>query len=119
MNNPDTAHQLDAEAVAAEVVYTMTNTQPSCSGRGESDRIPNTFREAMVLPQVPSWKAVLTMKGAVLYSNVMLELGCDKSFGSVPLYIDNTSPATAPTVLTQSASPSGTFRARAVGRGQD
>ena len=28
----DTAHQLDTEAVAAEVTYTMTNTQPSCSG---------------------------------------------------------------------------------------
>ena len=29
---PDTARQLDAEAIAAEVAYTRTNTQPSCSG---------------------------------------------------------------------------------------
>ena len=47
----DTAHQLDAEAVTAEVAYTMTNTQPSCSGGGESDRVPNTFKEAMGLPE--------------------------------------------------------------------
>ena len=40
----DIEHQLDAEAVAAEVAYTMTNTQPSCLGEGESDRIPNTAR---------------------------------------------------------------------------
>ena len=31
-DTPDTAHQLDAEAVPAEVAYTRTNTQPSCSG---------------------------------------------------------------------------------------
>ena len=30
----DTAHQLDDKAIAAEVAYTMTNTQPSCSGGG-------------------------------------------------------------------------------------
>ena len=40
----DIEHQLDAEAVAAEVTYTMINTQPSCLGEGESDRIPNTAR---------------------------------------------------------------------------
>ena len=38
-DTPDTAHQLDAEAVHAEVAYTRTNTQPSCSERGESDRV--------------------------------------------------------------------------------
>ena len=34
-DTPDIAHQLYAEAVATEVAYTMTNTQPSCSERGE------------------------------------------------------------------------------------
>ena len=34
--------------------------------------------------------AALIME-AVFCSNMMLELGLDKSFGSVPLYIDNTS----------------------------
>ena len=36
-DTPDTAYQLDAEAVPAEVAYTRSNTQPSCSGVGESD----------------------------------------------------------------------------------
>ena len=35
--------------------------------------------------------AALAMKEAVFCSNTMLELGFDKSFGSVPLHIDNTS----------------------------
>ena len=35
--------------------------------------------------------AALAMKEAVFCSNIMSELGFDKSFGSVPLYIDNTS----------------------------
>ena len=47
----DAAHQLYAEVVAAELVYTMTNTQPSCSEGREWDRVPNTFKEAMGLPQ--------------------------------------------------------------------
>ena len=55
-DTPDTAHQLDAEAVPAEVAYTRTNTQPSCSGGGESDRVPNTFKETMGLPQAARWK---------------------------------------------------------------
>ena len=38
-NTPDTAQQLDAEAVSAEVAYTRSNTQPSCSGGGELDRV--------------------------------------------------------------------------------
>ena len=50
-------HQLDVEVVAAEVAYTMTNTQSSCSGGGESNRVPNTFKEAMDFPQAMRWKA--------------------------------------------------------------
>ena len=46
-NTPDTAHQLDAEEVPAEVAHTRTNTPPSCSGGGESDRVPNIFKEVM------------------------------------------------------------------------
>ena len=46
-DTPDTARQLDAEAVSAEVAYTRTNTQPSCSGGGESDGVPNIFKEGM------------------------------------------------------------------------
>ena len=47
-DTPDTAHQLDAEAVSAEVAYTRTNKQPSCSGGGEWDLVPNIFKEGMV-----------------------------------------------------------------------
>ena len=46
-DTPDTAQQHDAEAVPAEVDYTRTNTQLSCSGGGESDRVPNIFKEGM------------------------------------------------------------------------
>ena len=35
--------------------------------------------------------AALTIKEAVFCSNMMLELGFKEGFGSVPLYIDNTS----------------------------
>ena len=35
--------------------------------------------------------AALTMKEAALCSNMMLDLGFKEGFGSVPLYIDNTS----------------------------
>ena len=34
--------------------------------------------------------AALAMKEAVFSSNIMLELGFNESFGSVPLYVDNT-----------------------------
>ena len=34
----------------------MTNTQPSCSGGRESDRIPRTLNEAIGLPQAARWK---------------------------------------------------------------
>ena len=50
-DTPDIAHQLHAEAVPIEVAYTRTNTQPSCSGERESDRVPNTFKEAMTGPR--------------------------------------------------------------------
>ena len=43
---------------------------------------------------------------AVFCSNMMLELGFDKRFGSVPLYVDNTS-ATVLTFLAQSISHGG------------
>ena len=46
-DTPDTAHHFDAEATPDEIAYTRTNTQPSCLGGGESDRVPNTFKETM------------------------------------------------------------------------
>ena len=61
-DTPDTAHQLDAETVPVEVAYTRPNTQPSCSGGGESDRVPNTFKEAVGLPQAAHWKTASDKK---------------------------------------------------------
>ena len=57
-DTPDSVHQLDAQVAAAEVTFTMTNTQPSCSRGGETDRISNTFKEAVRLTQAARWKAV-------------------------------------------------------------
>ena len=74
MDTPDTAHQLDAKVVVAEVAYTMTNTQPSCSGGGESDRILNTFKEAMDLPQAPRLKEALNKDIASLENYVVFGL---------------------------------------------
>ena len=73
-DTPDTAHQLDAEAVAAEVAYTKTNTQPSCSGGGESDRVPSTFKEAMGLPQAARWKTASDKEIASLEKHGVFDL---------------------------------------------
>ena len=55
----------------------------------------------------------LTTKEEVFFFIVMLELGFDSNFGSVPLYIDNTSAphvtVTVSTVHAQSPSRWGTF----------
>ena len=73
-DTPDTAHQLDVEAVAAQVAYTMTNTQPSCSGGGESDRVSSTFKEAMGLPQTARWKTTLDKEIASLEKRGVFDL---------------------------------------------
>ena len=116
-DTPDTAHQLDAAAVPAEVTYTRINTQSSCLGGGELDCVlqgghdrftPSysvTLANAPIISKVglqgPTAHSTMkvelvapapTMKEeAVFYSNMMLDLGFDKSFGSVPLYINSTS----------------------------
>ena len=74
MDAPDTAHKLDAEVVVAEVAHTMTNTKPSCSGGGESNRILNTFKEAMDLPQAARLKEAFDKDIASLENNVVFGL---------------------------------------------
>ena len=74
MDTPDTAHQLDAEVVVAEDAYTMTNTQLSCSGGGESDRILNTFKEPMDPPQAARLKEALDKDIASLENHVVFGL---------------------------------------------
>ena len=74
-DTPDTANQLDAEEGAAKVAYTMTNTQPSCSGGRESDRIPNTFNETMDIPQVAGCKEASDKEIESLETHGIFELG--------------------------------------------
>ena len=74
MDTPDTAHQLDAEVVVAEVAHTMTNTQPSCSGGGKSNRILNTFKEVMDLPQAARLKEALNKDIANLENHAVFGL---------------------------------------------
>ena len=107
----------DAEAVPSKVAYTRSNAQPSCSGVGESDCVlqgghdrltpsyivtltdaPTIFKvglQGLTTQSTMEAKlvaAALAMKDeAVFFPNMMLELDFDKSFGSVPLHIDNTS----------------------------
>ena len=116
-DTPDTAYQLDAEVVPAEVAYTRSNTQPSCSGAEESDCVLQgghdrlTPSYIMTLTDAPTiFKVELqgltaqstmetelvagaqAMKAeAVFCSNTISGLGFGESFGSVPLHIDNTS----------------------------
>ena len=113
----DTAYQLDAEAVPAEVAYTRSNTEPSCSGVGESNRVlqgghdrltPSyivTLTDALTIFKVglQGLTAQSTMKAelvtaarvmkdeAVFCSKTMSGLGFGETFGSVPLHIHNTS----------------------------
>ena len=87
-------HQVQNASFNVEYAYVATNALGSFSGRGgvhsdfslNKEQIPNTFKEAMTLPQ-----AALTMKEAVFYNNMMLELGLKEGCDSVPLNIDNTS----------------------------
>ena len=55
-DTPDTTYQLAAEAVPAEVAYTRSNTQPSCSGVGESDCVLQGSHDRLT----PSYIVALT-----------------------------------------------------------
>ena len=52
----------------------MANTQPSCSGGGKSNRILNTFKEAMDLPQTARLKEALDKDIASLDNHVVFGL---------------------------------------------
>ena len=73
-DTPVTVHQLDVEAVAAEVTYTTTNTQSSYSGGGELGCIPTTFKEAMGLPQAARWKTLSDKEIASLEKHGVFKL---------------------------------------------
>ena len=72
---------------------------------------PISFKVALQGPTAQSTieakllAAALAIKEAVFCSNIMVELGFDENFGSVPQNMDNASAATTSTVLAQSSSP--------------
>ena len=66
-DTPDTAYQLDAEAVPAEVAYTRINTQLSCSGVGESECVVKGGHDMLT----PSY--IVTLTDAPTIFNVGLQ----------------------------------------------
>ena len=116
-DTPDTAYQLDAKSVPAEVAYTRSNTQPSCSGVGKSDCVLQRGHDRLTLSYIMTLTdaltifkvglqgltaqstmeaelvaAALAMEDEVVFcSNTMSGLGFSESFASVPLHIDNLS----------------------------
>ena len=72
-DTPDTAYQLDAEAVPAEVAYTRSNTQPSCSGVGELDCVLQGGRDRLT----PSY--IVTLTYAPIIFKVELQGGADRT----------------------------------------
>ena len=119
-DTPDTAHQLDAEAVPAEVAYHQDQHAAELFRRGRIGPCPYhlqgghgrstlsyivTVANAPIIFKVelqgltaqPTMEAelvatALTVKeGAIFFSNMMLEMDFGESFGSVPLYVENTS----------------------------
>ena len=115
-DTPDTAYQLDAEAVPAEVAFTRSNTQSSCSGLEESDCVlqeghnrltpsyivtltdaPTIFKvglqglTAQSTMEADLVAAAPAMKDEVVFfSNTMSGLGFGESFGRMLLHIDST-----------------------------
>ena len=77
-DTPDTAHQLDAKAVVPEVVYIMTNTQPSCSGGGGTGPYPEHLQgDHGLLPGG-------VLEGSVRQGN--FESGKHGVFNLIPIY---------------------------------
>ena len=62
----------------------LANTPVGFNVRLQGLTAQSTMKRELVM-------AALPMKAAMFCLNMMLELGSDESFGSVPLYIDNTS----------------------------
>ena len=71
--NLDIAHQLD-DTFGTENAYVTTHTQGSFSGGEQEEKIPNTFKEAMDLPQVASWNAASDKEVASLEKHGVYEL---------------------------------------------
>ena len=57
----DIAHQAQNDSFNLEYAYVATNALGSFSGGDNKEQIPNTFKEAMILPQAARWKVVVVV----------------------------------------------------------
>ena len=77
-NNPDNSRSMSS------YIVTLANVLISFKVGLQGLTAQSTMEAELVA-------AALTIMEAVFYSNMMLELGFDESFGRVPMYFDNTS----------------------------
>ena len=71
--NLDIAHQLD-DTFSTGNAYATTNTQGRFSSGEQKEKIPNSFKEAMGLPQAERWKAASDRKVSSLEKHGVYEL---------------------------------------------
>ena len=70
----DIAHQAESASYNVAYAYIATNALGSFSEGGEQGKIPNTFKEAMAVPQAASWKVASDKEIASLEKHYVYEL---------------------------------------------
>ena len=71
----DIAHHLENASLFAEYAYVSTASAGSHSGGGGNKlKVPNTFKEVMILPQAARWKAVADKEIVSLKKHSVYEL---------------------------------------------
>ena len=65
-------HHLENASLFAEYAYVSTATAGNHSGGGDKLKVPNTFKEAMSLPQAARWKAAANKEIASLKKHIAL-----------------------------------------------
>ena len=68
------AHQAENASFNVEYAYVATNALKSFSGEENKEHIPNTFKEAIALPQAARWKVVSDKEIASLEKHGVFEL---------------------------------------------
>ena len=70
----DIAHHLESASLFAEYAYVSIVSTGNHSGVGNKLKVPNTFKEAMSLPQATRWKAAADKEIASLKKHVVYEM---------------------------------------------
>ena len=70
----DITHQAENASFNVEYAYVATNALDSFSGGESKEQIPNTFKEAMTLPQAARWKLASDKEIASLEKHGVYEL---------------------------------------------